>query len=80
MSDYDGLHLCLDCGDAYTTGDYCTSCAHQRMIDSDPGPYDGGMEDEYDDREPCEKWGHKWSEPDGNGTVYCDRCGETIEP
>lgn len=35
----DGLRLCEDCGDAYTTGRYCTSCAHQRMIDaaeSDP--------------------------------------------
>lgn len=33
MSDFGGLHLCSNCHDAYTTGDLCTSCAHQAMID-----------------------------------------------
>jgi len=36
MSDYDGLHLCAECGDAYTTGTLCRSCAAQRAIDNDP--------------------------------------------
>lgn len=34
--DYDGLHLCAGCGDAYTTGKYCRSCAEQIAIDNDP--------------------------------------------
>jgi len=34
MNDYDGLNLCAACGDAYTTGTLCTSCAHQQMIDN----------------------------------------------
>lgn len=34
MNDYDGLHLCEICEDAYTTGTLCTSCARQQMIDN----------------------------------------------
>lgn len=65
MSDgYDGLKLCIDCGDAYTLGSRCTSCAQQHMIDNDDGPYGGGYS--YDD-EPC------WCE--GCGRILT--CGET---
>jgi len=34
MSDYDGLHLCEACEDAYTTGRLCRSCNDQYMIDN----------------------------------------------
>jgi len=73
MSDtYDGLHLCKDCGDAYTTGDYCTNCAHQRMIDN------AELSNSQEDWENlCQLDGHDWQ------TVYifgeeceeCQRCG-----
>lgn len=36
MNDYDGLNLCAECGDAYTTGTLCRACARQRAIDNDP--------------------------------------------
>lgn len=31
--DFDGLNLCETCGDAYTRGRLCTSCAQQKAID-----------------------------------------------
>lgn len=58
MNDYDGLNLCAECGDAYTTGTLCHNCARQRAIDNDPmAGYDaihydtmyGYDDDEYDD-------------------------------
>ena len=61
MNDYDGLNLCAECGDAYTTGTLCHNCARQRAIDNDPmAGYDaihydtmyGYDDDEYDDDEP----------------------------
>ena len=61
MNDYDGLNLCAECGDAYTTGTLCHNCARQRAIDNDPMTgydaihYDtmyGYDDDEYDDDEP----------------------------
>lgn len=33
---FDGLNVCIVCGDAYTTGKYCTECARQIAIDNDP--------------------------------------------
>lgn len=36
MNDYDGLNLCAECGDAYTTGTLCHNCARQHAIDNDP--------------------------------------------
>lgn len=31
--DFDGLYLCEVCGDAYTRGRLCRSCAEQKAID-----------------------------------------------
>ena len=39
MNDYDGLNLCAECGDAYTTGTLCHNCARQRAIDNDEPLY-----------------------------------------
>lgn len=35
MSIFDGLHLCENCGDAYTLGRLCRACRDQEMIDND---------------------------------------------
>lgn len=57
MNDYDGLNLCAECGDAYTTGTLCRACAQQRAIDNYQYDDDG---DDYldmyddDDGEPSE--------------------------
>lgn len=32
---FDGLHLCENCHDAYTTGRLCVNCAQQEAIDRD---------------------------------------------
>lgn len=58
MNDYDGLNLCAECGDAYTTGTLCPNCARQRAIDN--YQYDDDDGDDYldmyddDDGEPSE--------------------------
>lgn len=39
---WDGLKLCETCGDAYTTGRLCVSCAFQKMIDNAEGGENGG--------------------------------------
>ncbi len=54
----------------------------QEFGDQDDDPEFDSYEESIEeaDRERCEKWGHLWSESDGNGTLYCDRCGKTIEP
>lgn len=36
----DNLRVCEDCGDAYTLGRFCTTCLHQRMIDSAEAAFD----------------------------------------
>lgn len=38
MSDFDGLRLCENCGDAYTLGRLCRSCREQEMIDAAEPP------------------------------------------
>ena len=51
----DQLNLCANCGDAYTLGRLCRSCAEQEAIDNDnyAGGYD--MEEDAWDREN-EEW------------------------
>ena len=47
--DYDGLTLCPNCGDCYSTnGDLCRACREQEMIDNDPNP-PGSSRSMYDD-------------------------------
>ena len=84
MNDYDGLNLCAECGDAYTTGTLCHNCARQRAIDNDPMTgydaihYDtmyGYDDDEYDDDEPLYRsYADDFAFPD---TYYDD--DETID-
>jgi len=60
MNDYDGLNLCAECGDAYTTGTLCHNCARQRAIDNDPMTgYDAIHYDPmygYDDDDDDDGW------------------------
>lgn len=84
MNDYDGLNLCAECGDAYTTGTLCHNCARQRAIDNDPmtgydaihyDPMYGYDDDEYDDDEPLYRsYADDFAFPD---TYYDD--GDTME-
>jgi len=72
MSDYDGLHVCEVCGDAYTTGRLCTNCAHQKMIDdAESSP----IEEPWDDL--CQLEGHDWQTVIifGEECEECQRCG-----
>lgn len=71
MSDYDGLHLCEDCGDAYTLGRFCTSCAQQRSIDATESVF-FYPEDEVD---PCADGDHDWVEVNDGMCYECRRCG-----
>lgn len=72
----DGLRLCLDCGDAYTTGDYCASCQHQRNIDmAESDPEFESYLDAFEYYE-CDITGHDWIE-DYTGETVCQRCGVT---
>lgn len=51
--DYDGLNICAECGEAYTTGTICHNCARQHAIDNDPmegyRPITDMMNSLYDD-------------------------------
>jgi len=54
MSDYDYLSVCEACGDAYTLGRLCRSCADQYMIDNAEAddPWKLFPEDEEEEDEP----------------------------
>lgn len=74
MNDYDGLNLCAECGDAYTTGTLCPNCARQRAIDNDPMTgYDAihydpvyGYDDDGDD------YLDMYDDDDGEPSEYID--------
>jgi hypothetical protein len=75
---------CRSCGasDKPVNGK-CYHCGSIEIQDypDDPEDIQWLIDDEdQNDQEPCEIWGHDWSEPDSNGTRFCERCDETFEP
>lgn len=74
LDTFDGLRLCLNCEDQYTTGILCTSCNHQFMIDRAEG-FKGTAEEwcrRYE--EPCP---HDWVPftLEGESGYQCSICG-----
>lgn len=61
----DELNLCEKCGDAYTLGSLCRSCAEQEQIDNE---YFAGGYDMYEER---------FIEPQGNW-LKCPNCLRTV--